>query len=814
MALMLGALPAVAPLVSAQAAATPADAARFDSLIADAKAQMLVDPVKTVAVAQQAQQAAEALDPSRRAIGVATARWLQGEAWLRVNRPDKAGPLIEAAYRAVEHSQPVVKLNGDVLLSRGGYHTAVANVSAALSDYQEAFRIYRSIGETRSQAIALLSIAGLYQDAKDYENALRYYAEARDVYNGDPALLVSIYNNRGDALKELGRFDEAEAQFREALGLARTMHSPVLEAQILRNIAREQLLANRLDAADRTIQEVAGVAGADDPASRSQYYAVAAQAALQHGNLTHAAALIERSFDGVDPTQTTLSYRANHQTAFAVYSKLGQADRALVHLEALKRLDDEATKLAASTNTALMAARFDFANQELKITRLQAEDAKRKLEYERSRARTQRLVFAGVASATLIIISMLGFGLVTIRRSRDQVRAANVDLEASNTALAKALAAKTEFLATTSHEIRTPLNGILGMTQVMLADRKLDAATRDRINVVHGAGTTMRALVDDILDVAKMETGNMTVEHVAMDLPATLTEVSRLWQEQAIGRGLTFDLDLGECPHWVKGDPARLRQVVFNLLSNALKFIEQGRIGVHASCGDDRLRIAVSDTGIGIPADKLELIFESFRQAEGGTTRKFGGTGLGLAICRNLARAMGGDVSVASAVGAGTTFTIDLPLERAEPPAAAVPGAGQAEGGALLILDKSPITRAMLRTVLQPHAGEVAFAGTPDEATEALAKGGIALLLIDDNSVKGLDDLAANLAALAATAHGAGAEAVLLWASPSEEQREAFAEVGIDRVLGKPIAGAALAAALYPQKTDTTKTAHLVSRAA
>ena len=773
---------------------------------------MLVDPVKTVAEASEAEQVARSLDPSRQGVALATARWLQGEAWLRLNNPGKAGPLIESANDAVAASHTVTKLNGDVLLSRGGYHTAIASVAAALSDYQNAFRIYHRIGETRSQAIALLSIAGLYQDAKDYSNALRYYQQARDIYNGDPALLVSIYNNQGDALKELGRFAESEAQFRHALALARTMKSPVLEAQILRNIAREQLLAGRLDAADQTVREVAGVAGADDPASRNQYFAVAAQAALQRGDLDRAKTLIMRSFDGVDLTQTTLSYRANHQTAYQVFQKLGDSAAALVHLTALKRLDDEATKLAASTNTALMAARFDFANQELRISRLQAEDARRKLDYERARARTQRFIFAGVATATVIIISMLGFGLVTIRRSRDQVRAANVDLEASNTALAKALAAKTEFLATTSHEIRTPLNGILGMTQVMLADRSLAEPVRERIGVVHSAGTTMRALVDDILDVAKMEAGNMTVEHVAMDLRATLRDVSRLWQEQARGRGIAFALDLADCPEWAMGDPGRLRQVVFNLLSNALKFTEQGSIGMRAYATDDRLRIAVSDTGIGIPADKLDVIFESFRQADGGTTRKFGGTGLGLAICRNLARAMGGDVAVESEEGKGTMFLVDLPLERAEAPEA--PCGSPENPCALLILDRNPITRAMLRTVLRPRAGTALVAGTIEEAVDILSGGSAETLLVDDNIVRSLDTPEPAVRQLAAAARAANVEPVMLWTKPTAEDLAMLSAAGFARVVEKPITGAALADTLYSKINDASNLVHLVSDAA
>lgn len=791
--------------------------ARFDAIVADAKATMLIDPGKTIVKAQAAERAAQDLAGRQRTIGIATGQWLQGEAYLRLNDEKNAKFLIEKALRGISTGGPPTKLNGDLLLSRGGLHTMTANVAAALSDYQQAHNIYRAIGATRSRAVALQSIALLYQEAEDYENALAYYKQAGEVYQGDPSLAFTNANNRGVCLKELGRFAEAEKQFREALGLARSMDSAALEVLVLRNIARADLSMGKLDAADRAIAEGARVSrrvGAS--ASAEQDASVAAQAALQRGQLARAETLIGRSFRGVGLTQTTLSFREAHQTAYELFKKIGDQKRALIHLEALKRLDDQTSTLAASTNTALAAARFDSVNQKAQIEKLRADELQRNVDFERSRTQTQQFIFIGAGVATLIIVSLLGFGLVTIRRSRNEVRAANIDLAATNSALGKALAAKTEFLATTSHEIRTPLNGILGMTQVMLADRKLDEPTRDRIEVVHGAGLSMRALVDDILDVAKMETGNMTIERVAFDLKATLNEVSRMWEEQARGKGIAFALDLVDCPERIEGDAARLRQITFNLLSNALKFTANGSVRVRAFAEEDGaeplLKIEVSDTGIGIPADKYELIFESFRQVDAGTTRKFGGTGLGLAICRNLARAMDGDVTVRSKAGGGSTFTLALPLIRAAEPEAVEE---VTEARALIILDRNPISRSMLRAVLEARAGSVLFAGTVDEAIGLIGAGGVSRLLIDDATLKANEDLPAALAALTSAAAGDGVVSALLWPAPSDDQRAEFLAAGVDLVIGKPIAGAALGEMLFPlDKSDAARDTDLVTRAA
>jgi len=416
---------------------------------------------------------------------------------------------------------------------------------------------------------------------------------------------------------------------------------------------------------------------------------------------------------------------------------------------------------------------------------------------------------------SLIVVALLATSLIVIRRSRNEVHDANVDLAATNTALAKALVAKTEFLATTSHEIRTPLNGILGMTQVMLADQSVGGTLRDRIGIVHSAGVTMRALVDDILDVAKMETGNLSIEQAPFDLADMLHDVSRMWQEQTRAKGLVFALDLDAAPRCIEGDVTRLRQIVFNLLSNAIKFTERGTIGLSvatmAEANGERVRIAIRDSGIGIPADKFDLIFESFRQVDAGTTRRFGGTGLGLSICRNLARAMGGDVTVASVAGVGSTFTIDLPLVRAEAP---LSKPADVAANVLLIIDRNPITRAMLRTVLAPHAGAVTFASSASEAVARIEEGAVAQVLIDDATIKAVDDVAATLRFVANAAQKAGAISTLLWSVPTSEDYRRAEEAGIDQFVAKPVAGTRLADLMYGGNLRDGPQSRLVTQAA
>jgi signal transduction histidine kinase len=775
---------------------------------------MVATPERAQQLAASGERAASALPegPQRR-MAVAKFSWLQGEALVRMDNASAARPSLTRALKMVSSIRPPIQLRGDILMSMGTLDLVESRAAEALSDYQSAYNIFHRLGQTRGQAMALQNIASLYHTAGDDVRAERYYRQAAETFGSDPMLSLSLHNNRGNVLLALERYGEAETEFQRAMAVARSLNNPLLEARVLVNLARTQVDLKQFDGAQRTLDRAFRITGASDaPLLRRHLLATAARMAADQGDYAKAARLIRECFDGVDLTTTSTEFRNAHLYAHEIFSKIGRPDLALAHLEALKRINDQAAKVATTTGAALMAARFDYANQQTRIANLKVEEARRTAEY-------QRTLFLSIGGATLVLLAMLSFGLFTIRRSRNQVRAANVVLNRTNVALEKALKAKTEFLATTSHEIRTPLNGILGMTQVMLSDAKLDGDVRDRIGIVHGAGVTMRALVDDILDVAKMETGNLTIDPAPMNLPATLREVTRMWEEQGRARGLSFRLEMSHAPGWIICDAGRLRQIVFNLLSNALKFTQQGGVTlrVFAEGEDDarRLKLSVADTGIGIPADKLDEIFESFRQVDAGTTRQFGGTGLGLAICRNLARALGGDVTVESQPGEGARFIVDLPLIPAEAPTASPSPQSGPSDGALLVLERNPIARSMLRTLLSPHVPVLRFALDVEEALAILAEGGVARLLADEMTLKRADPWRGALDRLVSALPPG--DVALLWSRPEPAVRDQLSAFGVTRLIEKPVAGAALIAAIvtHPEeKTGRKPPDPLVSQAA
>jgi signal transduction histidine kinase/CheY-like chemotaxis protein len=381
-----------------------------------------------------------------------------------------------------------------------------------------------------------------------------------------------------------------------------------------------------------------------------------------------------------------------------------------------------------------------------------------------------------------------------MRKSRNRIRAKNRQLEAANAELDKALRARTDFLAATSHEIRTPLNGVLGMAQVILADRTLSEGLREKMVVLKGSGETMLALIDDILDVAKIETGNLVISPAELDLHALLAEAAHLWGDKASEKGVAVRVVRGDAPGRIIEDGMRLRQVVFNLMSNAVKFTDQGQVeltaGVEAAAEGEALILRVSDTGVGIPADKLQEIFEAFRQADNSVSRRYGGTGLGLAISRQLTIAMGGTLTVESQPGEGSVFEVRLPLRRAAAAANDVAAAPEVpadsfERAAVLVVEANPIAQSALKAALEPHVGRLELAASCEAATSLLRSRRFDILLAEGKSVS-LGGQGAGQAIASLREETAGAHLAILWAGAEDEIPGLLAH-GADQVVRKPI---------------------------
>jgi CheY-like chemotaxis protein/nitrogen-specific signal transduction histidine kinase len=380
-------------------------------------------------------------------------------------------------------------------------------------------------------------------------------------------------------------------------------------------------------------------------------------------------------------------------------------------------------------------------------------------------------------------------------------------LEEAHRAAQAAAAAKSNFLASMSHEIRTPLNGVLGMAQSLHGDHLTDAQ-REKVSIILDSGTMLMALLNDVLDLSKVEAGKLEITPVDDDLRDSIGRAAMLFRPVADEKGIVLDIDVDEAvPRRLRFDPVRVRQCVSNLFSNAIKFTETGgRVVLRLETGNlpdggYLVTITISDTGIGMSQETLSKLFSHFVQADESTSRRFGGTGLGLAISRQLARAMGGDIDVTSEYGKGSSFRLSF---LADPAAIARTGAetgkpapghrpaAEASGHAVLadarvlLVDDNQVNRQVIKLFLAPCSVYISEAVNGLDALETLRRAKFDIVLLDVH-MPVMDGCEAIKAIRASGEAWRDVPVIALTADAMSGDKERYLAIGMTDYVAKPV---------------------------
>ena len=387
-------------------------------------------------------------------------------------------------------------------------------------------------------------------------------------------------------------------------------------------------------------------------------------------------------------------------------------------------------------------------------------------------------------------------GLVCVSRDITPQREYEEKLRAAIRQANLASQAKSDFLANVSHEIRTPINGIIGMSELCL-ETQLSAEQQGFLQSVLSCSNTLLSLINDILDFSKIEAGQLQLEHISFNLLHCLEETVSQFSFQTLEKGLELVVDFDAAlPHIVRGDPTRFKQILYNLLSNTIKFTDEGEIVVRARPMEldehhVRVLISVTDTGIGIPANRQDIIFQSFTQADTSTTRKYGGTGLGLAICKRLSELMGGAIRVESKLRKGSTFEVEIPFGvPAKQPASTPARLAKLKGLRVLIIDDNQTNRAILLRLCEQWGFVGTSAAGGLEGLDILEAGvrkknPYQLVLLDQHmpELSGLDVAALMLNRPSMS----GIKIILLSSSLNLAESSRAAALGVSRSLTKPV---------------------------
>lgn len=591
-------------------------------------------------------------------------------------------------------------------LARLGFEYAFINLDSSRSYCQQAIQLAEDIRFDRGKADALNNLAISYDVEGNHEVAVTYFLKALRLYEKleNKEGLARIYNNCGMVYQSLGDTSRSLKFHKLSLKLENELGDPIGIAYSMTQVASLHLQMAHYDSAQffydksldllRPLNDTQGLAYAHWGLGELYLYTEQVENALFHSQQSFELFEIEENKKGMAETSLIMGKtymlddnyaQAEEKLRFSLeqstsldaknvilesllclsklYKLTSDYKRSLAYHERYTALQDTVLKSEMASNIREIEAKYDFEKQQQQIAHLNKENAFQS---------TLKDVFIGVAVVIAFLLVMLYWAYLAKTRTMEALKQKNEEIEKKNAiieiekknALAAAKA-KADFLSVMSHEIRTPMNVVIGSIYLLLEDEPKKHQI-ENLNMLKFSAENLLTLLNDILDLSKLESGKLELESIPFDLKLLTRGISEGYGAEARKKGIDFSLQIEKgIPNHLIGDPGRLSQVLNNLISNAIKFTEEGEVKVGIKMLKEgrkkvKLKFTIKDTGIGIAPEKQKLIFDNFTQADSNTTRKYGGTGLGLSITKQILKLFGSEIQLKSEPGSGSRFAFKL----------------------------------------------------------------------------------------------------------------------------------------------------------